>query len=75
MPPWKARDSAAAILMTSFAFILGAFPLWFASGSGRSGAPDFGYCVIVGMLAATLIRDLHHSGFFLHGGKPHDEVQ
>jgi len=43
------------ILMTSFAFILGCIPLWFASGSGAAGRRILGTVVIVGMLAATSI--------------------
>jgi len=41
--------------MTSFAFILGCLPLWFASGSGAASRRILGTVVIVGMLAATLI--------------------
>src|SRR5882724_9631986 len=43
------------ILMTSFAFVLGCFPLWTASGSGAAARRILGTVVIVGMLAATLI--------------------
>jgi multidrug efflux pump len=43
------------ILMTSFAFILGCLPLWFASGSGAASRRILGTVVIVGMLAATSI--------------------
>jgi HAE1 family hydrophobic/amphiphilic exporter-1 len=50
-----ARLRLRPILMTSFAFILGCAPLWFASGSGASGRRILGTVVIVGMLAATLI--------------------
>jgi HAE1 family hydrophobic/amphiphilic exporter-1 len=41
--------------MTSFAFILGCLPLWFASGSGAASRRILGTVVIVGMLAATTI--------------------
>jgi HAE1 family hydrophobic/amphiphilic exporter-1 len=41
--------------MTSFAFILGSGPLWFASGAGAASRRILGTVVIVGMLAATLI--------------------
>jgi HAE1 family hydrophobic/amphiphilic exporter-1 len=50
-----ARLRLRPILMTSFAFILGCVPLWFASGSGAAGRRILGTVVIVGMLAATLI--------------------
>jgi len=43
------------ILMTSFAFILGCTPLWFASGSGSVARQILGTVVIAGMLAATMI--------------------
>jgi HAE1 family hydrophobic/amphiphilic exporter-1 len=43
------------ILMTSFAFILGCAPLWFASGSGGVSRRILGTVVVTGMLAATLI--------------------
>jgi HAE1 family hydrophobic/amphiphilic exporter-1 len=43
------------ILMTSFAFILGCAPLWFASGSGAISRQTLGTVVIGGMLGATLV--------------------
>ncbi|HSU54377.1 MAG TPA: efflux RND transporter permease subunit, partial [Candidatus Dormibacteraeota bacterium] len=43
------------ILMTSFAFILGCMPLWFASGSGAISRQVLGTVVIGGMLGATLV--------------------
>ena len=49
------------ILMTSFAFILGCVPLWVASGSGGASRRILGTVVVTGMLAATLLADLHHS--------------
>lgn len=50
-----ARLRRRALFMTSFAFILGCVPLWFASGSGASARQILGTVVIVGMLADTLI--------------------
>jgi NodT family efflux transporter outer membrane factor (OMF) lipoprotein len=50
-----ARLRLRPILMTSFAFILGCLPLWFASGSGAASRRILGTVVIVGMLAATAI--------------------
>jgi hydrophobic/amphiphilic exporter-1 (mainly G- bacteria), HAE1 family len=50
-----ARLRLRPILMTSFAFILGSAPLWFASGAGAAGRRILGTVVIVGMLAATII--------------------
>ncbi len=43
------------ILMTSFAFIFGCLPLWFASGAGAASRRILGTVVISGMLAATLM--------------------
>jgi HAE1 family hydrophobic/amphiphilic exporter-1 len=43
------------ILMTSFAFIFGTLPLWFATGSGSASRRILGTVVVTGMLAATLI--------------------
>src|SRR2546421_11591212 len=43
------------LFMTSFAFILGCVPLWFASGSGAAARQILGTVVIVGMLADTVI--------------------
>jgi HAE1 family hydrophobic/amphiphilic exporter-1 len=41
--------------MTSFAFICGCLPLWFASGSGAVSRRILGLTVIGGMLAASSI--------------------
>jgi multidrug efflux pump len=43
------------ILMTSFAFILGAVPLAVASGAGAGARQALGTGVVFGMLAATLV--------------------
>ncbi len=48
-----ARLRLRPILMTSFAFILGCFPLWSARGAGAAGRQILGTTVISGMLAAT----------------------
>ena len=42
------------ILMTSFAFVFGMLPLWFAAGSGAVARRELGSAVIVGMLVATV---------------------
>jgi HAE1 family hydrophobic/amphiphilic exporter-1 len=49
-----ARLRLRPILMTSFAFIFGMLPLWFASGAGAMSRRELGSAVIVGMLIATL---------------------
>ena len=46
------------ILMTSFAFVLGCLPLWFASGSGGVSRQTLGTVVIGGMLGATFVDTL-----------------
>ena len=52
----KARACALRpILMTSFAFIFGMMPLWFASGSGAVARRILGSTVIGGMIAASAI--------------------
>ena len=50
-----ARIRLRPILMTSFAFILGCVPLWFASGSGGVSRQTLGTVVIGGMLGVTLV--------------------
>jgi HAE1 family hydrophobic/amphiphilic exporter-1 len=50
-----ARLRLRPILMTSFAFILGCVPLWFASGSGAAARRILGTVVISGMLTASII--------------------
>jgi len=50
-----ARLRLRPILMTSFAFILGALPLWTASGAGAVARQIMGTAVIGGMLAASVI--------------------
>jgi HAE1 family hydrophobic/amphiphilic exporter-1 len=50
-----ARLRLRPILMTAFAFILGAFPLAVASGSGAAARQILGTAVVSGMLAATAI--------------------
>jgi multidrug efflux pump subunit AcrB len=49
-----ARVRLRPILMTSFAFILGMFPLWFAAGAGGLSRRELGSTVIVGLLVATV---------------------
>jgi HAE1 family hydrophobic/amphiphilic exporter-1 len=50
-----ARLRLRPILMTSFAFIFGCSPLWFASGSGAVARRVLGSTVIGGMIAASAI--------------------
>jgi HAE1 family hydrophobic/amphiphilic exporter-1 len=50
-----ARLRLRPILMTSFAFIFGTLPLWFATGAGAASRRILGTVVVTGMLAATLI--------------------
>jgi HAE1 family hydrophobic/amphiphilic exporter-1 len=50
-----ARTRLRPILMTSFAFILGSMPLWFATGAGAVSRRILGTVVVGGMMAATCI--------------------
>jgi HAE1 family hydrophobic/amphiphilic exporter-1/multidrug efflux pump len=50
-----ARKRLRPILMTSFAFILGAMPLAIATGAGASARRVLGTAVVFGMSAATLV--------------------
>ena len=50
-----ARLRLRPILLTSFAFICGCLPLWFASGSGAVSRRVLGSTVIGGTLAASAI--------------------
>ncbi len=50
-----ARLRLRPILMTSFAFILGALPLAIATGAGAKSREVLGTTVVFGMLAATMI--------------------
>ncbi len=44
------------ILMTSFAFILGVLPLYFATGAGAYGRHSVGTAVVGGMLISTVLN-------------------
>ena len=48
-----ARLRFRPVLMTSFAFIFGLLPLWFASGAGAVSRRILGTAVITGMVTAT----------------------
>jgi multidrug efflux pump len=58
-----ARIRLRPILMTSFAFIFGVFPLAVASGPGANGRIAIGTAVIGGMLTATILA-LFYIPFF-----------
>ena len=44
------------ILMTSFAFILGVLPLYFATGAGQLGRHSIGTAIVGGMLFSTVLN-------------------
>lgn len=44
------------ILMTSFAFILGVLPLYFATGAGAMGRRSVGTTIVGGMLVSTILN-------------------
>jgi hydrophobic/amphiphilic exporter-1 (mainly G- bacteria), HAE1 family len=51
-----ARLRFRAILMTSFAFIVGVLPLVFATGAGAASRQAIGAAVCFGMLGVTMLR-------------------
>jgi len=66
---WDAAIGAARlrlrpIIMTSLAFVLGVFPLVFASGAGAAARQSMGTGVCMGMLFATFIATLFVPIFF-----------
>jgi HAE1 family hydrophobic/amphiphilic exporter-1 len=60
-----ARARFRPILMTSFAFILGVFPLVVASGAGASARASIGVTVFTGMIASTCLAVLFVPSFFV----------
>jgi HAE1 family hydrophobic/amphiphilic exporter-1 len=60
-----ARRRLRPILMTSFAFILGVFPLVVATGAGAAARQSIGIAVFSGMLASTLLAMLFVPSFFV----------
>ena len=65
--------------MTSFAFVFGCVPLWFASGAGSVARRIMGTTVIGGMLAASAIGIFFIPAIFyvvetLSGAKRKDRV-
>jgi HAE1 family hydrophobic/amphiphilic exporter-1 len=44
------------ILMTSFAFLLGVLPLYFATGAGKLGRHSVGTAIVGGMLFSTILN-------------------
>jgi HAE1 family hydrophobic/amphiphilic exporter-1 len=59
-----ARPRFRPILMTSFAFILGVYPLVIANGAGGASRQSLGTAVFGGMIAATLLAVLFVPVFF-----------
>src|SRR5258708_21161756 len=59
-----ARARFRAILMTSFAFILGVVPLVLATGAGASARKSIGITVFSGMLASTCLAVLFVPSMF-----------
>jgi HAE1 family hydrophobic/amphiphilic exporter-1 len=60
-----ARARFRAILMTSFAFILGVAPLVITSGAGASARQSIGITVFSGMIASTCLAVLFVPSFFV----------
>ena len=60
-----ARLRFRPILMTSFAFILGSFPLVIATGAGAASRHSIGTTVVGGMLAVTVLGVLLVPAFYV----------
>ncbi len=60
-----ARIRLRPILMTSFAFIFGVFPLAIATGPGANGRIEIGTAVIGGMLTATILAIFYIPLFYV----------
>ncbi len=60
-----ARSRFRAILMTSFAFILGVVPLVTATGAGANARISLGLSVFSGMIASTCLAVLFVPAFFV----------
>jgi multidrug efflux pump len=60
-----ARIRLRPILMTSFAFIFGVFPLALATGAGANSRAAIGTAVIGGMLTATILAVFYIPLFFV----------
>jgi multidrug efflux pump len=60
-----ARIRLRPILMTSFAFIFGVFPLAIATGPGANGRIAIGTAVIGGMLTATILAIFYIPFFYV----------
>jgi multidrug efflux pump len=60
-----ARIRLRPILMTSFAFIFGVFPLAIATGPGANGRIAIGTAVIGGMLTATILAVFYIPFFYV----------
>ena len=72
-----ARTRLRPILMTSFAFILGVFPLAVATGAGSEMRQSLGTAVLFGMLGVTAFGLLFTPSFYtfirtLGSGRAHD---
>ena len=60
-----ARIRFRPILMTSFAFILGVFPLVIATGAGANARRSLGLSVFTGMIASTCLAVVFVPAFFV----------
>jgi HAE1 family hydrophobic/amphiphilic exporter-1 len=60
-----ARARFRAILMTSFAFILGVLPLVLAEGAGANARKSLGISVFTGMIASTCLAVVFVPAFFV----------
>jgi hydrophobic/amphiphilic exporter-1 (mainly G- bacteria), HAE1 family len=61
----RARLRFRPILMTSFAFILGVFPLVIATGAGAGARRSIGLAVFSGMIASTCLVVVFVPSFYV----------
>jgi HAE1 family hydrophobic/amphiphilic exporter-1 len=63
------------ILMTSFAFILGTFPLVISTGAGAASRISLGIAVFAGMLMTSLVGTLFIPNFYFMIEKLHEKFK
>jgi HAE1 family hydrophobic/amphiphilic exporter-1 len=63
------------ILMTSFAFILGTFPLVISTGAGAASRISLGIAVFAGMLMTSLVGTLFIPNFYFMMEKLHEKFK
>ena len=70
-----ARLRFRPIIMTSFAFILGVFPLVIATGAGAASRRSIGIAVFSGMIASTCLAVVFVPSFYVVLQRIHERAQ